>query len=254
LVREDALQIVRLRQTFHWRANQNNERQLAALGASLAMAGIEPDEGVPLIAPLLELPLGDKYPSVPMAPDQQRGRLLSTLVRWTIGFAKAQPLVFVIEDLHWADPSTLELIQLLAEQSATAPLLLLYTTRPEFRVSWPFRAHHIYLTLSRLRQSARWQRQLSRAASAVAPLEAGWAVVDQIQSLRTTRILQIHSQTKKTARLRQVLPGALAWTVTSISEHRRDQCANSRANRYIASDGSKSFSETGVFGIFPFER
>ena len=54
------------------------------------------------------------------------------------------------EDLHWADPSTLELIQLLVEQGATARLLLLYTARPEFRAQWPPRAHHTQITLNRL--------------------------------------------------------------------------------------------------------
>jgi tetratricopeptide (TPR) repeat protein len=85
-----------------------------------------------------------------MAPDQQRKRLLATLVAWTIGFAKAQPLVLATEDLHWADPSTLELAQLLIEQSATAPLLLLYTARPEFHAPWPMRAHHTQINLNRL--------------------------------------------------------------------------------------------------------
>ena len=55
-----------------------------------------------------------------------------------------------IEDLHWVDPSTLELIQLLVEQGATARLLLLYTARPEFRAPWTLRAHHTQLTLNRL--------------------------------------------------------------------------------------------------------
>jgi predicted ATPase len=61
-----------------------------------------------------------------------------------------QPLLMATEDLHWADPSTLELNQLLVEQGATAPLMLLYTTRPEFRAQWPLRAHHTQITLNRL--------------------------------------------------------------------------------------------------------
>ncbi len=65
-----------LQQTFHWHSNQNNERR-PALEASLAATGIEIDEGVPLIAALLGLPLGDKYPPLRMPPDQQRKRLLS---------------------------------------------------------------------------------------------------------------------------------------------------------------------------------
>jgi predicted ATPase len=125
-------------------------QRLAALEASLALAGIKPNEAVPLIAPLLELLVGAKYPPSPMAPDQQRKRLLATLAAWTFGAAKAQPLVIATEDLHWADPSTLELIQLLVEQGATARLLLLYTARPEFRAQWPQRAHHTQITLNRL--------------------------------------------------------------------------------------------------------
>src|SRR5713101_421567 len=146
-----------LQQTFHWHSNQNNERR-PALEASLAATGIEIDEGVPLIAALLGLPLGDKYPPLRMPPDQQRKRLLATLVAWTFGSAKAQPLVIATEDLHWADPSTLELIELLVEQGATARLLLLYTARPEFRAARPLRAHHTQLTLNRL--SARQVRTM----------------------------------------------------------------------------------------------
>jgi predicted ATPase len=67
-----------------------------------------------------------------------------------LGSARTQPLVSVIEDLHWVDPSTLELIQLLVEQGATAPLMLIYTARPEFRAQWPLRAHHTQLALNRL--------------------------------------------------------------------------------------------------------
>ena len=58
--------------------------------------------------------------------------------------------MIVIEDLHWADPSTLELIKLLGEQDATAKLLLLYTARPEFHGAGTMRAHHTLLTLNRL--------------------------------------------------------------------------------------------------------
>jgi tetratricopeptide (TPR) repeat protein len=71
-------------------------------------------------------------------------------VAWTIGFAKTQPLVMATEDLHWADASTLEFIQLAVEQGAIAPLMLLHTARPEFRIQWPLRSHHTQITLNRL--------------------------------------------------------------------------------------------------------
>jgi class 3 adenylate cyclase/tetratricopeptide (TPR) repeat protein len=139
-----------MQQSFHWEAGHTVDQRLAGLEASLGLAGLDPDEAVPLIAPLLELPVGTRYPPLALAPDQQRKRLLATIVAWTFGAAKAQPLVIATEDLHWADPSTLELTQLLVEQGAHARLLLLYTARPEFHAPWPMRAHHTQINLNRL--------------------------------------------------------------------------------------------------------
>jgi class 3 adenylate cyclase/tetratricopeptide (TPR) repeat protein len=124
--------------------------RLDELQSGLIAAGLKPAEAIPLIAPLLNLPLSTTYAPSSLSPEQQRRRLLATLIEWLLGAAQAQPLVIVIEDLHWADPSTLELIQLLAEQGATARMLLLYTARPEFRAEGPLRAHHTQITLNRL--------------------------------------------------------------------------------------------------------
>ena len=139
-----------LREFLAWRSDESAEEQLAQLESSLELAGLKPAEALPLIAPLLNLPLPAKYPPSSLSPEQQRRRLLATLVEWVLGAARAQPMVIAIEDLHWADPSTLELLQLLVEQGATARLLLLYTARPEFHAQWPLRAHHTQITLNRL--------------------------------------------------------------------------------------------------------
>jgi len=139
-----------LREFLAWHGDESVEEQLTQLETRLELAGLKPAEALPLIAPLLNLPLPAKYPPPPLSPEQQRRRLLATLVEWALGAARAQSIVIAIEDLHWADPSTLELIQLLVEQGATAPLLLLYTARPEFHAQWPLRAHHTQITLNRL--------------------------------------------------------------------------------------------------------
>src|SRR6202035_2916334 len=76
--------------------------------------------------------------------------MLAAMVDGVLGHARVQPLIIAIEDLHWADPSTLELLQLLVEQGAMAQLLLLYTARPEFHGPWPPRAHQLQITLNRL--------------------------------------------------------------------------------------------------------
>ena len=139
-----------LREFQAWRGDESAEEQLTQLETRLKLAGLKPAEALPLIAPLLNLPLSAKYPPSPLSPEQQRRRLLATLVQWALGAARVQPTIFAIEDLHWADPSTLELLQLLVEQGATARLLLLFTARPEFRTTWPPRTHHTQITLNRL--------------------------------------------------------------------------------------------------------
>ncbi|MGO9268152.1 MAG: AAA family ATPase [Candidatus Binataceae bacterium] len=126
------------------------QEQIAMLASRLTEAGLAPAEAIPLLAPLLNLALPPEYPPAPLSLEQQRRRLLATLVEWMLGSARTQPLVIAIEDLHWVDPSTLELIQLMVEQGATTRLLLLYTARPEFRAPWLLRAHHTQITLNRL--------------------------------------------------------------------------------------------------------
>ncbi|MBI3387638.1 MAG: AAA family ATPase, partial [Deltaproteobacteria bacterium] len=140
-----------LRQGFGWTADLSTEARLDALDRSLAVVGLKPAEAVPVIAPLLDLQLPEgRYPPLFLSPEQQRKRLLATLVAWVCGAARLQPSVIVIEDLHWVDPSTLELLGLLVEQGAREPLLLVLTARPEFRPPWPLRAHHTQLNLNRL--------------------------------------------------------------------------------------------------------
>jgi predicted ATPase/class 3 adenylate cyclase len=127
-----------------------SQDRLSSLAGRLQAVGLQANEAIPLVAPLLNLSLPPEYRASTLPPDQQRRRLLTTLVEWLVGSARTQPLVSVIEDLHWADPSTLELIQLLVEQGANAPALLLYTARPEFQAQWPLRSHHTQVTLNRL--------------------------------------------------------------------------------------------------------
>jgi predicted ATPase/class 3 adenylate cyclase len=113
-----------------------------------------PGEVVPLLAALLSVPLPEGcYPPLLLSPQQQRQRTLDTLVTWLLAEAERQPVLAVWEDLHWADPSTLELLGLVIEQAPTARLLTLVTARPEFRPPWAPRSHLTQLTLGRLPRS-----------------------------------------------------------------------------------------------------
>jgi class 3 adenylate cyclase len=139
-----------LKQGLRWRGDEGPAQRVAQLERRLEGAGLKLGEAVPLIAELMGLPSPDKYPLLMFAPDQRRKRLLANLSAWLLKLARVRPVVVAMEDLHWVDPSTLELAQTLVEQAATAPLMLLCTTRPEFRAPWAMRAHHAQITLNRL--------------------------------------------------------------------------------------------------------
>jgi predicted ATPase len=157
----------------------NAQEHLERLERAVASAGLSVVEIAPLIVDLLQLPAVERYPAPTLTAEEKRRRLLAALSGWILGAARLQPLVLVSEDLHWLDPSTLELLQLLAEQGASVPLMLLYTARPEFRAPWPIRTHHNQIALNRL--SSRDVREMVAgvAASSALTSERVEAVVER---------------------------------------------------------------------------
>jgi tetratricopeptide (TPR) repeat protein len=129
---------------------------ISDLERTMTAAGLEARESVPLFAKLLSIPVPDQYSQSFLSPEQERRRQLVLLTAWITALARQQPLVVVIEDLHWVDPSTLELLTMLNAAVAPAPMLLLYTARPEFRSPWTIDRRHIQLNLTGLsREQAR---------------------------------------------------------------------------------------------------
>ena len=108
------------------------------------------DEVVPLFAALLSVPLEGRYPAPTLSPQQQKQQTLDALVAWMLEEAERQPVLVAWEDLHWADPSTLEMLGLVLEQTPTVPMLHVLTYRPEFTPPWPTRSHMTPITLNRL--------------------------------------------------------------------------------------------------------
>src|SRR5262249_22896927 len=127
-------------------------QQVQHLEAFVAQQGLAPAETVPLFAPLLSLPLPATYAPVQGSPEQQRQQTLHALLELLLRLAAAQPLLLVMEDLHWVDPSTLEWLSLLVDQGPTARILALGTCRPDFRPPWTGRSHCTQMTLARLPQ------------------------------------------------------------------------------------------------------
>ena len=140
----------------HWRQRLNQTPEdtpadrLHALEAALAAYEYTQPEAAPLFAALLSLPHPATYPPLTLSPQQQRQKTLEALRSWLLAEAARQPVLFIVEDLHWSDPSTLEFLTLLLDQGPIARLFVLLTCRPEFKAPWSFHAHCTPLTLARL--------------------------------------------------------------------------------------------------------
>src|SRR5262249_44262846 len=135
---------------------ESPQQKLSKLEGFLVQYGLPLAEAVPLFATLLSIPLGSGYAPLTVSPEQQKQKTLHAILTILLRRAAQQPLLFVMEDLHWVDPSTLELLSLLVDQGPTARILALLTFRPDFSPPWTGRAHLTQVTLPRLprRQAA----------------------------------------------------------------------------------------------------
>ena len=129
------------------------DTKLHKLTRVLALAGMTDQESIALLATLLSIPLPDDYPPLQLSPQKQKEKTLQTLVAWLQHMASQKPVRLEIEDLHWADPSTIELLGLLIDQVPSFRMLVLLTFRPEFTPPWPTRAYMLPIQLSRLPQN-----------------------------------------------------------------------------------------------------
>ncbi|WP_159718583.1 ATP-binding protein [Geminicoccus flavidas] len=141
-----------LRLTTGAEAGNDDPDTLSKLEALLRQ-GLEPEEAsgaVPLVAALLGIDLIDRSPSPDLTPQQQRARTLAALVGQVLGQARRGPVLLVLEDAHWADPTTLELVGLALDRITSARVLLLVTSRPDGQPALDGHPRSTRLSLSRL--------------------------------------------------------------------------------------------------------
>ncbi len=137
--------------TLQWQQDETLDEKFAKLEQTLRQYRLPLEETVPLFAPLLSLPLPeDRYSPLNLSPQRQRQKTLETIVAILLELAERQPVLFILEDLHWTDPTTLELLNLLIDQTPTASLLMLLTCRPSFQPAWHHRSYVSEITVNRL--------------------------------------------------------------------------------------------------------
>jgi class 3 adenylate cyclase/predicted ATPase len=136
---------------LHWQPDEPPEEKLAKLEQALRQYRLPLEETVPLFAPLLALPVPENhYHPLALSPQRQRQKTLETIVAILLELAESQPVLLIIEDLHWTDPTTLEWLNLLVEQVPTASMLVLLTCRPHFQPTWHHRSYITEMTLNHL--------------------------------------------------------------------------------------------------------
>jgi class 3 adenylate cyclase/predicted ATPase len=126
---------------------QDRQEKLEGL---LVQYGLSLPETLPLFAALLSVPLPERYSPLALTPERQKQEILTVLMTMLLKRAAKQPLLLVVEDLQWMDPSTLELLNLIVDQGPSTGILAVFTCRPDFNSPWTGRSHLTQVTLNRL--------------------------------------------------------------------------------------------------------
>src|SRR5262249_52310412 len=122
-----------------WRfdAHETPDAKLAKLENALSQYRLPLEKTGSLLSPTLSVSLPEsRYAPLNVSPQRQRQKTLETIIAILLQLAEQHPVLFILEDLHWTDPSTLELLGLLLDQTPTAALLVLLTCRPHFQPAW----------------------------------------------------------------------------------------------------------------------
>src|SRR5262249_24090356 len=139
------------RRILRFELQETPAAKLEKLEHALSQCRLPVEETVPLLAPVLSLSLPeDRYPLLKLSPQRQRQKTLETIIAILLEQAEHQPVLFIVEDLHWTDPTTLEWLNLLIDQTPTASMLVLLTCRPHFQPAWHHRSYLTEITVNRL--------------------------------------------------------------------------------------------------------
>jgi len=126
------------------------KEKLDRLIAAVQRSGNVPPETVALFATLLSIPFGDDLPKYEAPPEQMKSLMLEALDDWLVNLSKRKPVLWILEDAHWIDPTTVEAITRGLGRHHGARILGVITHRPDYRPPWTGRDRVASLSLNRL--------------------------------------------------------------------------------------------------------
>ena len=172
-----------LQRMLRYDRNDDTVAKFAKLEALLDQFAFDLAATLPLFASLLSLPANDRYPASPMSPQRQKQKTFEAIVEVLMRAGEKGPVRLIVEDLHWADSSTLDLIDLLIERLLRARLFLVLVFRPEFVAPWPSQAHITETTLGRLSRAPTEQMIRSVAGGKPLPAEVVEEIVEKTEGV-----------------------------------------------------------------------
>lgn len=170
--------ISQLQRAAGLRRDDTDKQRLDKLTALLARATDDLTEAAPLIANLLSVPTGESYPPLDLTPQKRKEKTLRALLTQLEGMAASEPVLLLFEDVHWIDPTTLELLHLIVERVPALPVLLIITFRPEFAPPWIGSPHVTPLTLNRLPPAQRAEMITGVTGGKALPREIADQIID----------------------------------------------------------------------------
>ena len=145
--------VTRLERAAGFDRGDSPDIRLTKLESLLGKSGTPPAETVALLAELLSIPPSDRYPKLNLEPSQQKRRTLEVLIEQAMQLSKINPILFIFEDVQWADPTSLEFLDLIVDFAPTAAIDVIITFRPEFNAHWEGQAHTTSMILNRISES-----------------------------------------------------------------------------------------------------
>jgi class 3 adenylate cyclase/predicted ATPase len=142
--------ITQLERAAGLRREDTNEQRLSKLETVLREGTKDIGEAAHLLAELLSIPTGERYPPLDLTPQKRKEKTLKALLAQIEGLSAKQPVLMVFEDAHWIDPTTRESLDLIIDRVPGLRVLLIITYRPEFTAPWVGRPDVTLFTLTRL--------------------------------------------------------------------------------------------------------
>ena len=171
--------ITQLERVAGFRREDTAEQRLDKLEAVLAHGTNDLSEVVPLLADLLSIPIGDRYPPLNLTPQKRKEKTLHAQLAQVEGLAARQPVLMVFEDVHWSDPTTRESLDLLIDRVPALRVMVIITFRPEFTPPWLGRPQVTLLSLSRLPPRQRAEMIMRVTGGKALPKEIADQIIDR---------------------------------------------------------------------------